>query len=78
MSAKQIIKDILIGVVGSKAEVVSITDRTEAIKYAISIAKAGDTILLAGKGHETYQVIGTERVHYDEREVVFNALRELQ
>ena len=74
---EEIIKDILIGVVGSKAEVISITDRTEAIKYALSIAKAGDTILLAGKGHETYQVIGTERVHYDEREVVFKALEEL-
>lgn len=75
---EEIIKDILIGVVGSKAEVISITDRTEAIKYALSIAKAGDTILLAGKGHETYQVIGTERVHYDEREVVFKALEELR
>lgn len=74
---EEIIKDILIGVVGSKAEVVSITDRTEAIKYAVGIAKAGDTILLAGKGHETYQVIGTERVHYDEREVVFKALEDL-
>ncbi len=75
---EEIIKDILIGVVGSKAEVISITDRTEAIKYALSIARTGDTILLAGKGHETYQVIGTERVHYDEREVVFKALEELE
>ncbi len=71
----EIIKEILIGTVGSKAEVVTVTDRTEAIKYALSIAEAGDTVLLAGKGHETYQVIGTERIHYDEREVVAEALK---
>lgn len=70
-----IIKEILIGTVGSKAEVVTVTDRTEAIKYAISIAKADDTVLLAGKGHETYQVIGKERIHYDEREVVAQILK---
>ena len=40
----------------------------------MKIAEKGDTVLLAGKGHETYQVIGTERVHYDEREVIKNAL----
>lgn len=70
----EIIKEILIGTVGSKAEVISITDRSEAIAHALKIAKAGDTILLAGKGHETYQVIGKERVHYDEREVVADIL----
>lgn len=70
----EIIKDILIGTVGSKAQVKTITDRTEAISYALSIAEAGDTILLAGKGHETYQVIGKERIHYDEREIVSQIL----
>lgn len=70
----EIIKEILIGTVGSKAEVITITDRSEAIAEALKIAKQGDTILLAGKGHETYQVIGTERVHYDEREVIKSAL----
>lgn len=73
----EIIKEILIGTVGSKAEVISITDRSEAIAYALKIAKAGDTILLAGKGHETYQVIGKERVHYDEREVVADILSKM-
>lgn len=72
-----IIKEILIGTVGSKAEVVSITDRSEAIAYALKIAGEGDTILLAGKGHETYQVIGKERVHYDEREIVAEALSKM-
>ncbi len=73
----EIIKEILIGTVGSKAEVVSITDRSEAIAYALQIAEKGDTILLAGKGHETYQVIGKERVHYDEREVVAEILSKM-
>ncbi|MBR4286156.1 MAG: UDP-N-acetylmuramoyl-L-alanyl-D-glutamate--2,6-diaminopimelate ligase [Clostridia bacterium] len=71
---EEIIKDILIGTVGSKAEVVCVTDRSEAIAYALGIAQKGDTVLLAGKGHETYQVIGKERVHYDEREVVAEIL----
>ncbi len=70
----EIIKEILIGTVGSKAEVITITDRSDAIREAMKIAKKGDTVLLAGKGHETYQVIGTERVHYDEREVIKDAL----
>ena len=73
----EIIKEILIGTVGSKAEVVPITDRSKAIEYALKNAKAGDTILLAGKGHETYQVIGKERVHYDEREVVAEVLSKM-
>ncbi len=71
---EEIIKEILIGTVGSKAEVVVITDRSEAIVKALEIAREGDTVLLAGKGHELYQVIGTERVHYDEREIVKKAL----
>jgi UDP-N-acetylmuramoyl-L-alanyl-D-glutamate--2,6-diaminopimelate ligase len=74
---EEIIKEILIGTVGSKAEVITITDRSEAIAKALKIAKQGDTILLAGKGHELYQVIGTERVHYDEREVIKNALQNI-
>ena len=70
-----IIEEILIGTVGSKSEVITVTDRSDAIRKALSIAKKDDTILLAGKGHETYQVIGKERVHYDEREVVAEALK---
>ena len=73
----EIIKDILIGTVGSKAEVITITDRSEAITKALKIAGEGDTILLAGKGHELYQVIGTECVHYDEREIIKNALQNI-
>ncbi len=71
---ENIIKDILAGIEVKDKEIIVITNRTEAIKKALSIAKKGDTILLAGKGHETYQILGKERVHYDEREVVAKIL----
>jgi UDP-N-acetylmuramoyl-L-alanyl-D-glutamate--2,6-diaminopimelate ligase len=48
-------------------------DRRRAIALALSLAKPGDTVLLAGKGHETYQVIGTEKQPFDERDVVREA-----
>ena len=72
---EEIIKDILEGIDAENKEIITITDRSEAIKKAISIAEKDDAILLAGKGHETYQVIGKERVHYDEREVVAEILK---
>ena len=49
---------------------VCITDRAEAIKAAITMAKPSSTILIAGKGHETYQIIGKVKHHFDEREIV--------
>jgi len=51
-----------------------IADRRLAIAAALGEARAGDTLLLAGKGHETYQVIGTEKQPFDEREIVLAAL----
>ena len=54
----------------SKNETHVKVDRTEAIEFALSIAKENDLVLLAGKGHETYQIIGKEKYHYDEREKV--------
>jgi UDP-N-acetylmuramoyl-L-alanyl-D-glutamate--2,6-diaminopimelate ligase len=51
-----------------------ITDRLAAIHAALGEGRAGDTILLAGKGHETYQVIGTEKIDFDEREIVQKAV----
>ncbi len=71
---EDIIKDVLGGMGEGTAEVVNVTDRTAAIAYALDIACMDDVILLAGKGHETYQVIGTQRVHYDERQVVAELL----
>jgi UDP-N-acetylmuramoyl-L-alanyl-D-glutamate--2,6-diaminopimelate ligase len=52
-----------------------ITDRLAAIHAALNEGRPGDTILLAGKGHETYQVIGTEKIDFDEREIVQAAVR---
>jgi len=51
-----------------------ITDRLAAIHAALNQARATDTVLLAGKGHETYQVIGTEKLDFDEREIVRKAV----
>jgi UDP-N-acetylmuramoyl-L-alanyl-D-glutamate--2,6-diaminopimelate ligase len=67
-----IIDDIERGMSGTQH--LRITDRLAAIHAALGKARAGDTILLAGKGHETYQVIGTERIPFDEREIVEKAV----
>jgi UDP-N-acetylmuramoyl-L-alanyl-D-glutamate--2,6-diaminopimelate ligase len=56
---------------------VVIVDRREAIRMAIRIARQGDIVLLAGKGHEDYQIIGTTKHHFDDREVSASALKEL-
>ncbi len=50
------------------------SDRRRAIELAVSLAKPGDAILLAGKGHEDYQIIGTEKLHFDDREEARRAL----
>ena len=55
----------------------SIADRREAIRFALSSAAGGDTVLLAGKGHETYQVIGNQTFDFDDRVVVRELLDEL-
>ena len=52
------------------ARALFIADRKEAIRAAVTLSPAGCVILLAGKGHETYQIIGTEHRHFDEREIV--------
>lgn len=72
-----IIKDILVGTNTSNTPIKVIANRIEAIKYAVSIAQAGDIIVLAGKGHETYQILNTGIIHLDEREVVKEALASL-
>lgn len=69
-----IIEDILPGVEGERKPYVVIPNRKEAIFYSIAHAQSGDVIVLAGKGHEDYQVIGTEKHHFDEREIVAEAL----
>lgn len=67
----QIIKDMEVGVeLQFKNKVFSIENRREAIKTAISLARPGDIILVAGKGHENYQEINNVRYHFDDKEVV--------
>ena len=53
--------------------VLRITDRRQAIRTAVTIAKAGDVILIAGKGHEDYQIVGDVKHHFDDREEVRKA-----
>ncbi|NIP82640.1 MAG: UDP-N-acetylmuramoyl-L-alanyl-D-glutamate--2,6-diaminopimelate ligase, partial [Gemmatimonadetes bacterium] len=66
-----IIDAILAGVPDADGgRVERVTDRVEAIGRALDRAEPGDVVLLAGKGHETYQVLGTETVPLDERQVV--------
>lgn len=60
---------------GMSAPHVRITDRTDAIAHALRTAGPDDVIVLAGKGHETYQIIGQEKRSFDERAVVANLLR---
>ena len=69
-----IVKEVAEGTKGAKVPVVEIVDRTDAIEFALNEANEGDIVLLAGKGHETYQIIGTEKIHYNEREVVKSLL----
>lgn len=69
-----IIDDIMPGVEAYDTPYVRITDRRQAIHYAVEHAQPHDVILLAGKGHEDYQVIGTQKIHFDEREIVAEAL----
>ena len=73
----EIIRQMKAGV--SEAEqgkVLSITNRREAIRTAVALAKMGDIILLAGKGHENYQEIKGVKNHFDDKEVLSEALKE--
>lgn len=69
-----IVEEVAEGTKDAKIPVVKIVDRTQAIEFALNEASKGDIVLLAGKGHETYQIIGTEKIHYDEREIVKSLL----
>lgn len=73
----EIIKDIIVGVEKVKGDYVAITDRREAIEYAIKNAKPNDIILLAGKGHETYTIIKDEIIPFDEKEIVLDILNNM-
>ena len=61
-----------------RAKSLFIEDREQAIRTALMTAERGDVILLAGKGHETYQIIGTEKRHFDEKEIVGEVFGEME
>ena len=74
-----IMADIKAGMdISGRAKSLFIEDREEAIRTAVMIASQGATILLAGKGHETYQIIGTEKRHFDEREIITEIFANLE
>jgi UDP-N-acetylmuramoyl-L-alanyl-D-glutamate--2,6-diaminopimelate ligase len=52
-------------------------DRRDAIRLALRLARAGDMVLIAGKGHEDYQILGSKRIHFDDREVAREGLAQL-
>jgi len=71
-----IIEDIEAGLQRVARPYVKLTDRREAIFHAIGEAREGDAVLIAGKGHETYQIIGERRIHFDDHEVAREAMKE--
>lgn len=76
---EDIIKDVLTGLEGTDTPYITIADRIEAIHWAVKNAQKDDIIILAGKGHEDYQILpGGVKIHLDEREVVAEALKELK
>ncbi|MGE0159058.1 MAG: UDP-N-acetylmuramoyl-L-alanyl-D-glutamate--2,6-diaminopimelate ligase [Gemmatimonadales bacterium] len=73
---ERILDDLALGL--AAADYRRVTDRREAIDLALRTARPGDTVVLAGKGHETYQVIGREKRPFDERRVVAEVLARLK
>lgn len=70
----QIINDVVQGIVRHNFEVIE--NRRSAIKRSIEIASAGDVIVIAGKGHEDYQILKNKTIHFDEREVISEIIKE--
>jgi UDP-N-acetylmuramoyl-L-alanyl-D-glutamate--2,6-diaminopimelate ligase len=65
---EQILMDIVAGIPATLEGDQVVCDRASAIQSAIALAQSGDCVLIAGKGHEDYQILGTEKVHFDDRE----------
>jgi UDP-N-acetylmuramoyl-L-alanyl-D-glutamate--2,6-diaminopimelate ligase len=71
-----ILADIEEGLRASGKPYTKIADRRDAIRRAVAEARPGDLVLIAGKGHEDYQIVGTTRQHFDDREVALEAIEE--
>ncbi|HEX8557593.1 MAG TPA: cyanophycin synthetase, partial [Pyrinomonadaceae bacterium] len=69
-----ILRDVEEGLRAANRPYLKITDRREAIHRAVAEARPGDIVVIAGKGHEDYQIVGAERRHFDDREVAREAL----
>ena len=70
----KIISEIEMGLTGKGTEYEIIPDRREAIYRGVALAKPEDVVIIAGKGHEDYQIVGSEKYHFDDREVAAEAL----
>jgi len=71
----QIMNDVLVGIRRSDTKTIAEPDRGQAIYKALQEARAGDLVLLAGKGHETYQIFADRTIHFDDRETARDILR---
>ena len=73
----KILSEIEVGLKQTNCPYLVISDRREAIHRAIQKAGRGDVVLIAGKGHETYQIVGSEKFHFDDRKIAREALENL-
>jgi len=71
----KIIEQIEVGVRPTGTQFLSVSDRREAINKAVASTSSDDVVIIAGKGHETYQIIGDEKFHFDDREVAAEAIK---
>ncbi|HEV8157697.1 MAG TPA: UDP-N-acetylmuramoyl-L-alanyl-D-glutamate--2,6-diaminopimelate ligase [Pyrinomonadaceae bacterium] len=74
----QIISEIEVGLQKTNGQYLVVSDRREAIHQAIAKAKSNDVVLIAGKGHETYQIVDNDKFHFDDREIAREALENLK
>lgn len=75
---KLIINDVLKGIEMNEDNYAVIEDRKEAIYKAIEMAEAGDVVMIAGKGHEDYQIVGSTKHHFDDKEIAYEAIQRLK
>src|SRR4030095_2687776 len=73
----KIISEIEVGVRETGTEYSVVSDRRDAIFRAIGLARSNDVVIIAGKGHETYQIVGDDKFHFDDREVALDAIAKL-